>query len=425
MRIVYPLVAALLISSTSTAADLTTTVPGYTYFHRADAALAEHDASLRGCIDKAARTSAPPPPGVLILRETHKGEVTVKVVADIGKGMFSDLDGMVFENVHAANIENCMVVRGWDVRQLDVAEGARLASRPRAEKAAWLSAQVGAREPLGYLARSFGNDARWTTTRMFAPSARPSKPSLSLATQTATAVTFTWPPAGLAPPIKALKSEQIVDVPAGAALVLVRLSGKAGQAGQQLIFKRQGASPADAAPDTFVVALPSKSPDDNPTYDVVQAFAVPPGAWRLAALRRDRITVDLCLGQPAFPVAAGQTVFAGWFALGEMQWGPKLEPTGLKAALAPERGLDLKAASYVNGVTSDCDGTYIYALEIPGAPFVAGYRDGTAAAPVSRPGPVEPPPPPAKPRAPGDPPVSAIEPEPLTPIKPAFERPSD
>ncbi|WP_156035801.1 hypothetical protein [Caulobacter sp. UNC358MFTsu5.1] len=427
MRIVSLLAVALAAASTGAlAADLTATVPGYTYFHRAGATLADHDAALRGCIERTARTISPPPPGVVSFRGPPKGPATVKVVADIGKGAFNDLDGMVFENIHAANIENCMVVLGWDVRQVDVAEGARLAALPRAAKAEWLSSQVGAPRPASPAARAFANDAHWGSTRMFAPSARPVKPSLSLATQPATTVSFTWPPAGDAPPVKVLKTEQVAAAPADAALVLVRLSGKTLQAGQQLVFRRTHAGPADTAPDTFVAALPSRwLPADGETYDTVQAFAVPPGEWRLSAMRRDGITVDFCLGQPTFPVAAGGTVFAGWYTLGDLQWGPRLDPSAARSALPADRAGRLKAAAYANGATGECGGTYIYALEIPGAPFVEGYRDGTAATPAPGPGAVEPSPPPAKPRAPGDPPVSTLEPEPLTPIKPSFGKRQD
>jgi hypothetical protein len=39
----------------------------------------------------------------------------------------------------------------------------------------------------------------------------------------------------------------------------------------------------------------------------------------------------------------------------------------------------LKPAAWTNGTFSACEGAYVYALEVPGAPFEAGYSWGSKA----------------------------------------------
>ena len=115
-------------------------------------------------------------------------------------------------------------------------------------------------------------------------------------------------------------------------------------------------------------------------YDVTAVYAVPPGQWRLGSAQRGLFVASFCLGQPEFTVGKGETVFAGSFALGAPKIGPELNLEPAKTALAalPARVAALKPASYVNGATGECGGAYIYALEVPDAPFVEGYQHGPA-----------------------------------------------
>src|SRR5687768_14606467 len=102
-------------------ADLTRSTGGYTYFNKPGADLEIHDAELRACVAEARKTSQP---------DTNSG-------AGAGYGLIGALVAAVVEGaidaMHerrgvAANIENCMVVKGWRVVRMPEEEGAILAA---------------------------------------------------------------------------------------------------------------------------------------------------------------------------------------------------------------------------------------------------------------------------------------------------------
>lgn len=389
----YFLAAALAASTTvASAADLTRSTPGHTYFQKAGATFAEHEAEVRRCLGEAQKTNQP---------DTSAGAgagggLLGALVVGIVKGV---MDGIADRRGVAANVENCMVVSGWTVRGLDETTGAAFAALPQAAQAEKLTAMLAAPEPVGSVARAYANDAQSTSTSMFTPAGDLDKLSLSLSSlppipkgqeppigpiQTpARMKKSAWPP-------KALKPEQLASVSPDTALVVVRVTGGGYQGGQQLVFTRTGPDPRtpawiDGQPGSFGAALPAKMfPKRDETYDTTLVFAVPPGQWRLSAASRGLFMTSFCLGHPAFEIAKGETVFAGSFALSGDQIGPELDLKPAAAALAalPDRVASVRPASYVNGLTDTCGGAYIYALELPGAPFVEGYRYGSAAAAV-------------------------------------------
>ncbi len=387
MRIHLLLAATLAATAThASAADLTLSSSGYNYFHRAGATLAEHDADVRECVVQARKASQP---------DTQMGAgggLIGALVLGVVKGV---MDGIGERRGMAANIENCMVVRGWTVRRLPASQGATLAALTQPEQSKALASMVGAAEPADELARAFGNDAQQTTTVMFTPAGDLDKLSLSI-TALAPPPKDAPPPAVAPPqprmkksawPAKPLKPDQLAATPVDATLVVVRLTGGQMQGGEQLLFSRTGpdaTTPAwtDGQPGAFAAPLPIKMfAKSDVAYDTTLVFAVPPGQWRLIGAARGMFIASFCLGQPAFTAAKGETVFAGTFTLAGERLGPDLDLEPAKAALSalPDRVAQLKPASYVNGTLSDCGGAYIYALEAPGAPFVEGYRYGSAA----------------------------------------------
>lgn len=387
MRIHLLLAAAFAATTThASAADLTLSTSGYNYFHRANATLAQHDTDVRECMVLARKANQP---------DTQMGSgggLIGALVLGVVKGV---MDGIGQRRGMAANIENCMVVRGWTVRRLPNAQGAALAAQSQAEQSKALASLVGAADPTDEAVRAFDNDAQRASTVMFTPAGDLDKLSLSLTALAPPPKDAPPPPVAPAQPkmkksswpAKPLKPEQLAATPTDASLVVVRLTGGQSQGGEQLLFSRTGPDAttpawADGQPGAFAAPLPIKMfAKSDVTYDTTLVFALPPGQWRLIGAARGMFIASFCLGQPAFTVAKGETVFAGTFSLGGERLGPDLDLEPTKAALSalPERAAQVKAANYVNGTLSDCGGAYIYALEAPGAPFTEGYSYGSAA----------------------------------------------
>ena len=107
---------------------------GYVYYHRAGADMAAHDAAVDDCVQSAASLSAPyTPPGLMAqLLEIH-------------------IDAVLFR----ANLENCMVAKGWEVVRVPDDEGKRLSALPQPQQAAALAPWVGAADVHGDVVRRF------------------------------------------------------------------------------------------------------------------------------------------------------------------------------------------------------------------------------------------------------------------------------
>jgi hypothetical protein len=151
-------------------ADLTHTSKGRVYFHRAGATLAEHDAAVRGCASQARLFDAPPDSTGAGASGGLLGAVLVAVVV----GAMSESRNF------AANLENCMVVRGWDVVRMPDDRAESDAMLPQPALAAEMAPLVGAAQPNGLVERSFGNEGGKVDTLWFGESGLIGKRSLSL-----------------------------------------------------------------------------------------------------------------------------------------------------------------------------------------------------------------------------------------------------
>ncbi len=388
--------AALLAAAATPAvsADLNRTSDGYTYFNRPGADMARLDAAVVDCRKRAGAMHQPDTmqgvaaPGLA-------GLVAVLIVKGVSQAM-ADHTGRV------VNIENCMVVKGWRVVALDAAEGPTVAALDQGPRADWLKQWVGAAEPRGSVVRTFGNDAVGTlATGMFDKAKHAANTALSTdaaikdgkeqaanepADEPATEKLSLPAMKKSARPPKPLKPEGLGGIPAGSALVVVNVKGAGGML---LGFERVGPdarTPAwvDDHPASFIVTQPSKAfAKAGSISGTTVVYAIPPGRWRLSSWTGGLFTVSFCMGAPAFDVAAGEVVYAGAF-----NPNGKGEPLGPDLALDPAKavfpalsklGEKVRPASYVNGVVGTCAGAYLYALELPGNPFVDGYALGSRA----------------------------------------------
>jgi hypothetical protein len=131
----------LLVSvSLAHAAALGTPSPGYVYFHHAGASLASHNEAVEACAHDASLTFGP-----------SVGDTKGLVGSLINGSEEDSLAHVTF----TANVENCMVVQGWDVVQLDDAEGASLAKLDAAAQAAALAPWVGSAAIHGKIVRRY------------------------------------------------------------------------------------------------------------------------------------------------------------------------------------------------------------------------------------------------------------------------------
>lgn len=360
MRSVVVGVAVALLAAGAAAAqvNLTISAPRYSYFNRAGADLATHDAELIGC---------------LIAADMAQGFERM-VGADINLMLrFQARDNF------AANLENCMVARKWRVVTVDDAVGAKLLALSSAEVArSFLSDRVGEDPPRDAVFRRWNNDAgRPETIRGDLGLNNNAKPSLSVkgldpervkqAMQNARPTTNPKAPPGFARVNDSAKA--LAKLPADSALIVLRLKNISASNGYGLTFERVGADPAtpawmqDGQPSVFAVSQGTlgAKPEGR-----VFVGAVPPGVWRLKSLLVGQV-LTFCLGAPSFAVGPGDVVFAGTFDMAAGPLSPAMDMETANRALAarPDFAQRATPADYVNGSTGVCDVGLITALEFP------------------------------------------------------------
>jgi len=357
---------ALALGGPASAASLVGATEGYTYFNRSGADPAAHDADLGACMGYAARMKATD-------------------LLGSGRGM---LLAMLEDGASSANIEHCMVVRGWRVMRLPDGEGLPLARLKQPELAEKLAGFVGASSAPGVVVRAWANEAMFASTQRTGP-ARLLKggSSLSVASLPEAAVKAATDgmkperpkryPDYAMPFSRPLKLAALGALDPGAALVVfdIRDTGMT----NAVTFVREGPDPTrpawavDQQKDTVWIAGGSTFQTKDGAR--LGAYAVPPGRWRLLTVGGPYSITSFCLGAPGFDVAAGEVVFAGRYSFKEAEFGPNLALDDSRAMLAawPDLAAKLRPAAYVNGNLGLCEGQNLYALEVKGAPFVPGY----------------------------------------------------
>jgi len=352
-------VIGLFVAATAFAATLGRASPGYTYFHRAGADLAAHNVAVDACVHAAALMRPPyvmPAPGLVgaLANQAQQGPQD--------RAQFS------------ANLEHCMVAKGWEVIRLPDDQGKALADLPQSQQAAALAGWVGAEHPPGEVERRYqpiyalygGGDFHETS------------PPLSLSVTAGVhdlsrlnRVLAAWPPQWR--PIQ--NEPAAATVPEGATVIVVRMKTTA-PAQASLTFVRIDDRPttsvvmADPATwpglDYFIVASPTKL-FWRPGSVLVKTFviAVPPGRWRL----QGGGAIDFCLGSPSFDVAPGAAVFAGTFDAAHDVFTPDVTLAPVQADLTdPRLASRITPAKWRNGEPFDCaayPGNYVYRLDLP------------------------------------------------------------
>ncbi|HEX7946511.1 MAG TPA: hypothetical protein VF495_17715, partial [Phenylobacterium sp.] len=368
------------------AADLIRTTDGYSYFYKAGADRAAHDRDVTECRWVASRLHQPVSQGPTSI---YVPAGTSPVAAGIGGGLGAAIGMAIVQKMadskgNPVNLENCMVVKGWQVAVVDEAEGKALAADPKALQAQ-LSQWVGAPAPHGAVARSFNNDVSAVGTSIWSMAIKKGD-SLSAAAvdgpkperpTAAQPIAYLPQPKRAAPlpkmaktarPPKPLADADLGGVPADSGLVAVNVDG---DSEITVTLERLGAdnlTPAwvDGRPDTIYVARPATTfAKTGQAAGATYVYALPPGRWRLASVSVNGTQLSLCLGGPAFDLKAGEVAYAGSFRSNQV--APNMDLAPAKAAFPPlsPLGEQVKPVSWVNGVQGQCSGAYAYVLELP------------------------------------------------------------
>lgn len=373
---------ALLAPSAAAQTRLTGSSPGHNYFNRPGATIEVHDREVRDC--------------QRIVADLQYNRRTVPLRNQSEGAALAALIGQTSDNVRArrrtfaAGMENCMVVRGWRVVRMARDRGAALDQLSAPEIHAALAPLVGAETPDGEIVRTFNNDLQFKNTTWTGPPRDHHAMSLSIqALGASSSIDHRPDDATQAPELPATAAEPTPRrpgdtrrFPVGETVIVLQVQGNPYMITNTLRFERIGADPltpawmADGLPSGFDVIL-----DGRRQTLVVR---VPPGRWRVTSITQANgfdggiYATSFCLGAPSFDVAAGEAIYAGFFSEFEALL-PNLDLAHAQAALAgsPDIAGRLRPASYENGATFRCDGSYIYAFEIPGAPFEAGYNLGS------------------------------------------------
>jgi len=395
MKITYALIGLGLLTTSAHGASLTGSSPGYHYFWKAGAAIGEHDGAV---IDCAVRTRA-------MINGSDAGSGVAAATGAAG-GFAGGLVGGLIVGIiaanearqgAAANVENCMALKGWSVVALPFDEGEAIRDlddpAPIREKLAPLT---GAAEPQGPVLRGPYANELAAGKFLIGPaqdldklslSVRATRPAAEAAEAAAGKLTPPKPdlPKGVKAPkaIRGLKSEALASADAAKSYVVLRFSG-AGRVidGAAVTLSRLAPDGSevvhDGAPTTVFLGLIKgkrfQRVEDAAGKHNDHVVDVPPGRWKLATVSMSAFDADLCFGAPAFEIGAGETIWLGDMTLAD-SGGYPLDASILadaRAILAANPAIAERATApeWTNGFTADCFGSYAYAYDVPGAPFV-------------------------------------------------------
>ncbi|MAW79797.1 MAG: hypothetical protein CMI63_06130 [Parvularcula sp.] len=323
------------------------------------------------------------------------------VTAATGGGLLGAIVGGVIDNNEnrqgaAANIENCMALKGWSVIGLTDDEGKALEAWDDdpsllREQLAPLIEQPSA--PGIVLRGPFANELAVGEFRVeeagdleeVSLSCRALEDLTEAAVEAAGELKPPKPPKGVkAPkPVKATKEKDIATINTDKAqVVLSMLGGRTNLNMYSITLQRLADDGSevvyDGAPTNVTLGgnltpkIRKTREGDIRRYDFLAE--IPPGIWKIAAINWSVYAADLCFGAPAFAIQDGETLFLGTLSVPE-EGGYPLDQSDLGVAHdilepLPTLAERVKFAALTNGFTSDCFGSYAYAYEQPGAPFV-------------------------------------------------------
>lgn len=402
--------AFAVLSGAAQAASLTGSSPGYHYFWKAGATIEEHDAAVVDCqvATRALKAVAVDSVGTAAAAQGGLIGALVGGIIDAVVTSYEERQG------NAANVENCMAIKGWSVVGFGEAEGEAIRDLDDADMIRErIKPFIGAGTPAGPVLRTpFANElavgdfivGAATDLDKQSLSVRATKPASVAALEAAGDLKPPKPviPEGLKAPkaVGGLKEKDLPAADPAKAYLVMRAIGKGGLINSTtLSFERLNADGTEVIYDGAAVLAHvgyakgrrlAKGETEAGKYNDM-LVEVPPGLWKLAAigngLSTSSFNADLCFGAPAFEIRAGETVYLGVLTLKESGGypldGADLALGRMIAAANPAIADRVRAPEWTNGFTSDCFGAYGYAYEIPGAQFFGGAEVEPPAAPAA------------------------------------------
>lgn len=351
MRIVaYVLIAVCTLSAVAHAQE----TREYTYFNKPGSTLAQHEEAVRGCVRAVIGLTPPPdnPRAAPLASYTGLGVAGNAIASDIQRT--GDWRSQVRWLI-SINVENCMLIQGWRVVQLDADAARALTRGSREALLARLEPLVSAETPEGHILREFhAADAPGTLLRPEITSRTPSSLSVTASLpnrEMDSLVRERWNrvySAYVPPPVPDKPFAGGSDRSDDMAFVLASVRG----GGDMVVFAN------DATSQTLVIGT------TEPTGTNI--YSISPGRWRIAAFVTSGVTVSMCLGSTAFDIEPGDVLYAGAFDFQNGRFTPDLSLAPAEALIAssPDLQATLNVASYVNGVTFECQrASFAYALE--------------------------------------------------------------
>lgn len=353
---------------------------GYTYFNRAGATVERHNADLGSCMGEAVKTISA---DAMLSGGRNDGLV--------GNLIAGGLASAANRGTTASAVENCMIVKGWRVVLLPEAKGQALAGMTDADVAAELGKWIGVSEPEGKVFRAWRNEAadaaieRWSLRPPHINDGLLSLRLLKLGDVRDARKAVVASPTGSSPiltrdmlkvdkswPSSRYEPAKMPKLPENGAVLIFGMAGGI----TALELERVGSDPA-----VRPVTLDHK-PDRFRAFGKWGAYIVPPGRWRIRAMTKALLTINMCLGSPAFEIKSGEVLFGGAFDLNGSQFGPDMDIAKAKAWLGQGALADRVApVAWSNGSTGECGDSTIFALEFPGYPFAEGYSWGSKVRP--------------------------------------------
>ena len=389
LRIAGLTLAAAVISNAAGAASLTGSSPGFHYFYKQGATMDEHDAALVDCAVRlramvnGSNTFIPAP--------ATGGGFAAGALAGLVGGI---VDGNEERQGAAANTEGCMAIKGWSVIALTDDEGKAMEQPDDpATIREKLRPLVEAPSPKGSVLRGpFANELAVGDFAVgpardleeISISVRAAKDQTEAAIKAAGELKQPKPvlPDGAKKPKigKPLANAEIAAADPDKAYIAVRMIGRKSTMAKavSLAFKRLAPDGSEIIYDGAVITIEVGSKATNKGTIAGEkyqdyVFDVPPGRWKFSEITQFRYGAALCFGAPVVEVVAGDAIFVGAMHLegeGGYPIESKIEIGKEILAANPALAEKVKAAEWTNGYTSDCFGSYAYAYEIPGAPFI-------------------------------------------------------
>ena len=372
MRVGYAAIVALTLAASAVHGEpvqIGQIALGATYYNRAGATLAQHNADLGDCARMTAGPSAAAPGASIATHLLWDGPIA---------------------GLAAVRVENCMLVRGWRVVRLPQSQGDEVQRLSPEVLASRMAPWIGEPTPPGDIVRVWANEAAHPRQITLASRpAAPGKEQLSLRLYDSAPAHQSDPPLPVVTPadvtldprwsMKPLKGAEIAAPASGAGVILVRVKGISNHYGIGMVLARAGPTPetppskVDHATNALFAGVGWAFAKADGNWF---AFVAPPGRWRIGGYG----FLNLCLGAPSFELREGDVIYAGTFDLAGEDFGPDLALGPASDYLRGPARERLKPAVYQNGARGDCRGISVpYALEIPDAPFEPGYDWGSRA----------------------------------------------